>query len=89
METLDNAISGSSLQSNVSTLGSQAQAWKVSCDAQFTFSVNINSQAFTLDQSILVVEMGNGLCYSGIEGWVDQSVQQYILGARFVSQVYV
>ncbi|KAI0932879.1 hypothetical protein AcW1_000129 [Taiwanofungus camphoratus] len=88
-QLLNNAISGSSLQSNVSTLGSQAQAWKVSCDAQFTFSVNINSQAFTLDQSILVVEMGNGLCYSGIEGWVDQSVQQYILGARFVSQVYV
>ncbi|KAH9949454.1 acid protease [Amylocystis lapponica] len=54
-----------------------------------TFEPTVSSQSFTLDQSVLVIDIGNGVCVSGIEGWQDQSVSQYILGALFLSQVYV
>ncbi|CCM01437.1 uncharacterized protein FIBRA_03489 [Fibroporia radiculosa] len=83
------AISGSSLQTGLSSLGNQSQAWTVPCDAQFTFSVVIGSQTFSIDQSALVIQLGNGVCASGIEAWSDQTVDEHLLGALFIQQFYL
>ncbi|KZT08959.1 acid protease [Laetiporus sulphureus 93-53] len=86
---INDLISDSSVSSNLSSLGSQAEEWTVPCDAKFTVSFVINDQTFTLDQSVLISELSDGSCVSGIEGWTDPSVEEYLLGARFVSQVYI
>ncbi|TFY52508.1 hypothetical protein EVJ58_g9977 [Rhodofomes roseus] len=82
-------ISGSSVQSGLSTLGSQSQAWEVPCDSKVSLAININDQTFTLDESVLVRQTSSGTCFSGVEGWMDGSVDEYIFGALFVSQVYL
>ncbi|KZT68462.1 acid protease [Daedalea quercina L-15889] len=88
-EFFNAVISGSSVQSGLSTLGSQSQAWSVPCDTKVSLSININDQTFTLDQSALVRQSSSGTCFSGVEGWTDSSIEQYIFGALFVSQVYL
>lgn len=82
-------ISGSSVQSGLSTLGSQSQAWEVPCNSKVSLTVNINDQTFTFDESVLVRQASSGTCFSGVEGWTDSSVDEYIFGALFVSQVYL
>lgn len=85
----DAAIEGSVLAPGLSSLGTQAQAWTIPCDAKFSFTVDIGSQQFTLDQSTLVVKLSDGSCASGIEGWTDPSVDQYLFGALFIQQFYL
>jgi len=61
----------------------------VPCDSQFSFSVNINDQQFTLDQSTLVINTGNSQCVSGIEAWTDASIEEYLFGALFIQKFYL
>ena len=49
----------------------------------------INGQQFTVDQSLLVVDQGDGTCISLIEGFTDSAVTQYIFGQNWLSQLYV
>ncbi|KAI0369932.1 acid protease [Pilatotrama ljubarskyi] len=85
---IHDAISGSQ-QTQLSTIPGQTNAWSVPCDTQMQFTVIIGQQRFTVDQSILVVDQGDGQCLSLIEGFTDSSVTQYILGQNFMSQLYV
>jgi len=87
-QLLNELIAGSSYEPTLSSLGNQSGAWLVPCDSTYTFSVTIGGQTFTLDQSTLMTN-NDGVCTSGIEGWVDSKISQYILGARFLSQFYV
>lgn len=77
------------MQSSLSTLGTQSQAWEVPCDAKVSLTININAQTFTFDESVLVRQTSSGTCFSGVEGWTDDAVEEYIFGALFVSQVYL
>ncbi|KAL6305672.1 aspartic peptidase domain-containing protein [Sparassis latifolia] len=87
-QLINGIISGSVYEPSLSSLGSESGAWMVPCDAKYTFTVSIGSQSFTLDQSTLMTN-SDAVCTSGIEGWTDSSITQYILGARFLSQFYV
>ena len=59
------------------------------CDTKVSLSININDQTFTLDESVLVRQSSSGTCFSGVEGWTNSSIEEYIFGALFVSQVYL
>lgn len=89
VRAIDAVISGSTLQSGLSTLGAQAQAWEVPCDARVSLTININAQTFTVDESVLVRQTTSGACFSGVEGWTDAAVEEYLFGALFVSQIYL
>ncbi|OBZ79275.1 hypothetical protein A0H81_00178 [Grifola frondosa] len=88
-QQIHDAITGAVLQSSLSTIPGQSQAWTVPCNTQISFTVNIGSQSFTVDQSILVVPQSDGTCVSVIEAWTSTNNTQYILGARFISQLYL
>ncbi|KAH8101427.1 aspartic peptidase domain-containing protein [Cristinia sonorae] len=83
------AIPGSAQAANLSTLGSESTAWTVPCNSQFSFGFVVGSQTFTLDPNSLLINRGNGVCSSAIEGWTSSSQQNYLLGARFISAVYL
>ena len=61
----------------------------VPCDTNIQFNVIINSQQFTVDQSLLVQKLSDNTCISIIEGFTDSSVTQYIFGQSWISQLYV
>ena len=84
----DDTISGSQLVQK-STISGQTVSWEVPCDTAVQFTVNIGSQQFTVDQSLLVQKQSDGTCISIIEGFVDGSVTQYIFGQTWNSQLYV
>ncbi|KAH8106742.1 hypothetical protein BXZ70DRAFT_1060855 [Cristinia sonorae] len=87
---VDDAIPGSQIRPSVSTtMGSLTQSWSVPCDADFTLDVIVGSQAYKMDRRVLVIDHGDGTCSSGIEAWADAGVDQYLLGARFMSTVYM
>ena len=54
-----------------------------------SLTININAQTFTFDETVLVRQTSSGTCFSGVEGWTDDSVDEYIFGALFVSEVYL
>ncbi|KAI0791796.1 aspartic peptidase domain-containing protein [Abortiporus biennis] len=83
------AIPGSAVASGRSTFGSASQAWSVPCNTQYSFGFIVGTQTFTLDTSDLIVKQGDGSCLSAIEGWTDTTNSQYLLGARFISSVYL
>ncbi|KAL1940661.1 hypothetical protein VTO73DRAFT_8096 [Trametes versicolor] len=85
---IHDAISGSQ-QTQLSTIPGQTNSWTVPCNTQISFTVLVNGQGFTVDQSILVVDQGDGQCISLIEGFTDSSVTQYILGQNFMQQIYI
>ena len=87
--TPDADIPGAVSQPQVSTLGSLAQTWKIPCDSQFTMGIVVGSQTYTLDTDTLVLQNGDGTCTSGLEAWTDSGVNQFLLGARFMSAVYM
>ncbi|THH30379.1 hypothetical protein EUX98_g3807 [Antrodiella citrinella] len=82
-------IPGSEQAANLSTLGSTSTAWTVPCDSQFSFGFVVGTQTFTLDPSSLLLNLGNGVCATAIEGWTDPNQAEYLLGARFISSVYL
>ena len=84
----DDTISGSQLVQK-STISGQTVSWEVPCDTAVQFTVNIGSQQFTVDQSLLVQKQSDGTCISIIEGFIDNSVTQYIFGQTWISQLYV
>lgn len=84
----DDAIPGSN-QVSKSTISGQTVSWEVPCSATVQFTVAINGQQFTVDQSLLVVNQGDGTCISLIEGFTDSAVTQYIFGQNWLSQLYV
>ena len=67
----------------------QTNSWEVPCNTQISFTVTADSQQFTVDQSLLVVDQGDGTCISIIEGFTDSSVTQCIFGQTWLSQLYV
>ena len=75
----------------MSTLAGLSQAWTVPCATKFSFDIVAGTQTFFLDESVLIIDqgLGNDMCLSGIEGWTDPSPTLYVLGARFVSAVYM
>ncbi|TCD60281.1 hypothetical protein EIP91_010433 [Steccherinum ochraceum] len=83
------AIPGAVSQPTVSTLGSLSQTWKIPCDSVFSMGIIVQSQTYTLDHNTLVIQNGDGTCTSGLEAWTDGSVNQYLLGARFMSSLYL
>lgn len=85
----DASIPGASLQKGLSTLGNLSMAYMLPCDSQFTFGIIVGSQTFTLDQSDLVVPMGNGKCVSSIEAWTDSWETKYVFGSRFLYTIYL
>lgn len=87
--TLDAAIPGSRVAAGISSLGNASQAWTIPCDTQFTFGFVVGSQTFNLNSAALVIPLSNGVCVSAIEGWVDSGISTYLLGARFISSIYL
>ena len=85
----DAAIPGATLSSTLSSLGAASQAWIIPCNSQFTFGFVVGSQTFTLNTESLVIQLGDGTCVSAIESWTDASNNHYLLGARFISSVYL
>ncbi|KAJ3488501.1 hypothetical protein NLI96_g2777 [Meripilus lineatus] len=75
--------------STTSTFGALSQSWSVPCDAEFTLGITIGLRTFTLDSRALVIRQPDGSCVGAIEGWKDPKVTQYLLGARFLSSLYV
>ena len=78
-----------SQQVQMSTIPGATTAWEVPCDTRVTFTVHIGSQQFSVDESLLVVDQGNGKCISLVEGFIDDSVTQYIFGQNWLSALYV
>ncbi len=85
----DDVIPNAALRTDISSLGSLSEAWSIPCNSTFSFGVVVDGQNFTMDQSVLVVELPDGTCVSGIEGWADNSVTTYLFGSRFVSAIYL
>ncbi|KDQ54962.1 hypothetical protein JAAARDRAFT_38077 [Jaapia argillacea MUCL 33604] len=79
------AVNNSILQTTSNSNGTQQ--WAVPCDAQMTFNVQIGSETFSLNQSLLVTKP-NPACYGVIQGWSDPTNSQYLLGSSFLSTVY-
>lgn len=87
--SLDVSIPESYPLSTTSTFGALSQSWSVPCDAEFTLGITIGLRTFTLDSRALVIRQPDGSCVGAIEGWKDPKVTQYLLGARFLSSLYV
>ena len=88
--TADDAIKGSSpAPAGFSTLGAASQAFRIPCNSQFSFGFNVGSQTFVLNPDSLVIQLSDGTCVSGIEGLTDSSQTNYIVGARFISTIYL
>lgn len=85
----DDAIPGSVLRTDLSSLGPLSQAWSIPCDSSFSFGVIANSQTFTMNENTLVLSLLDGTCVSAIEGWADTTVTTYLFGSRFVSTIYL
>lgn len=49
----------------------------------------VGSQTFILDSSVVVIELDDGTCVSGIEAWTDSNLNQYLFGARLISTFYL
>lgn len=86
---IHDAIPGSNLRPDLSTLGSLSEAWTIPCNASFSYGIVVGTQTFTVDQHTLVLQQPDGSCVSGIEGWTDDTQTQYVFGARFLSTVYL
>ncbi|TCD71460.1 hypothetical protein EIP91_010166 [Steccherinum ochraceum] len=82
-------IPGSQQNGSFATLGSTSTAWTVPCNSQFSFGFVVGSQTFTLDPGSLLINQGNGICTTAIEGWTNSNQEEYLLGARFISSVYL
>lgn len=61
----------------------------IPCDSQFTFGVVVGGQTFYVDESNLIVSLGNDKCVSSIEAWTDSWQTQYVFGSRFLCTVYL
>ncbi|RPD59406.1 acid protease [Lentinus tigrinus ALCF2SS1-6] len=85
---IHDAIPGSN-QVSKSTISGQTVSWEVPCNTNVQFTVAINGQQFTVDQSLIIVNQGDGTCISLIEGFTDSAVTQYIFGQNWLSQLYV
>ncbi|KAI1790434.1 acid protease [Ganoderma leucocontextum] len=85
---IHDAISGSQLV-QMSTIPGETVAWEVPCDTKIQFTVTVDSQQFTVDQSLLVQKLSDNTCISIIEGFTDESVTQYIFGQSWISQLYI
>ncbi|OBZ80099.1 hypothetical protein A0H81_00186 [Grifola frondosa] len=88
-QLIHDAIAGAVSQDSLSTIPGRSQAWTVPCNTKISFTVAIGTQSFTTDQSVLIVAQSDGTCVSVIEGWTDTFASQYLLGARFMSQIYM
>ncbi|KAI0076923.1 hypothetical protein K474DRAFT_1662305 [Panus rudis PR-1116 ss-1] len=86
---IHDAIPGAILRPTTSTLGSLAQSWSIPCDSQFTFGIIAGSQTYSLPTSSLVINMDDGTCLSAIEAWTSSETNSYLLGARFMSTIYL
>jgi len=83
------AINGAQVSQQYSTLGSASQAWTIPCNSQYTFGFTLGSQTFILNTKDLILDQGGGTCVSAIEALTDTNQSNYIVGARFISTVYL
>ncbi|KAF7796582.1 hypothetical protein EIP86_007763 [Pleurotus ostreatoroseus] len=89
-ELIHDAINGSSeAPSNLSTLGAASKAFTVPCDAQYSFGLVVGAQTFVVSSDMLVIKQSDGTCVSGIEGFTDTAETRYLVGARFISTIYL
>lgn len=66
-----------------------SQAYSIPCNAQFSFGFVVGTQTFVMSPEQLVLPQGDGTCLSAVEGLVDSGATQYIVGARFISTIYL
>ncbi|EKM59995.1 uncharacterized protein PHACADRAFT_138388 [Phanerochaete carnosa HHB-10118-sp] len=88
-QLIHDAIPGSNLRPDLSSLGSLSEAWTVPCNSTFSYGIVVGNQVFTVDESTLVLQQPDGTCVSGIEAWTDSTQSQYVFGARFLSTLYL
>lgn len=86
---INDAISGSQANQSLSSLGSLSQAWSIPCNSQFTLGFIVGPQTFNVDPKFMIVQQSDGTCTSAVEGWNDSSNSQYLLGASFISSIYL
>ncbi|KAK0226137.1 aspartic peptidase domain-containing protein [Armillaria fumosa] len=63
--------------------------WVVPCDTKMTFTFTFGNFIVTLDQTSLLRKNQQGQCISYVEAWADPNVGEYVLGASFISAVYL
>ncbi|KAI0691389.1 aspartic peptidase domain-containing protein [Cytidiella melzeri] len=86
---IHDAVPGSQLRADLSSLGTLSQAWTVPCNSSYSFGLLVGTETFVVEASALIIKLVDGTCVSGIEGWVSASQTQYLLGARFLSTIYL
>ena len=87
---IDDAINGSApAPADLATLGSASQAFRIPCNTQYTFGLVVGSQTFVVNPDSLINQQSDGTCLSGIEGFTDTTQTSYLVGARFISTVYL
>ena len=63
--------------------------YSIPCDTDFTFTVLLSGHGYVLTTETLVIKAADGSCTGAIEGWMNPTAGNYLLGSRFISTVYV
>ena len=85
--SLDASLAGSApLPAGSSDIG---QVYSIPCDTDFTFTVLLSGYGYVLTTETLVIKAADGSCTGAIEGWMNPTAGNYLLGSRFISTVYV
>ncbi|KAK0504551.1 aspartic peptidase domain-containing protein [Armillaria luteobubalina] len=79
------SLNGATIYSN----SSDTITWIVPCDTKMSFTFTFGNFITTLDQTSLLRSNQQGQCISYIEAWTDNNVNEYVLGASFISAVYL
>ncbi|KAK0212625.1 aspartic peptidase domain-containing protein [Desarmillaria ectypa] len=82
------SIYSSLTRATIYSNSSETIAWEVPCDTKMTFTFTFGNFAATLDQTSLL-RKSQGRCISYIEAWTDLDVGEYVLGASFISAIYL
>lgn len=78
------SLTGASIYSN----SSETITWEVPCETKMTFTFTFGNFAASLDENILL-RKSQGRCISYVEEWTDPDVSEYVLGASFISAIYL
>ncbi|PBK74305.1 acid protease [Armillaria solidipes] len=79
------SLNGATTYSN----SSETITWVVPCDTKMSFTFTFGNFVATLDQTSLLRKNQQGQCISYVEAWTDPNVSEYVLGASFISAVYL
>ncbi|KAK0461051.1 aspartic peptidase domain-containing protein [Desarmillaria tabescens] len=78
------SLTGATIYSN----SSDTITWEVPCDTKMSFTFTFGNFSATLDQTSLL-RKSQGQCISYVEAWTDPDVGEYVLGATFISAIYL